>query len=128
MRLTERELADLLAQKKPTTNRSNFALGRLPPGKMNRTEEAYAAHLEQLKHVGDVLWYKFEGIKLRLADNTFLTIDFPVLSATGILEMREVKGFLRDDANVKLKVAASMYPFKFILVRRKKSGWVHTDI
>jgi len=73
---------------------------------------------------GEVLWHKFEGIKLRLADNTFLTVDFAVLTRECALEMHEVKGFWQDDARVKIKVAASIYPFRFVAVtaRAKKLG------
>ena len=51
-------------------NRS-YGLGRLKSGSMNKTEQAYAAYLNQLQTVGGILWHKFEGMKLRLADNTF---------------------------------------------------------
>lgn len=100
-----------------------FALGRLKTGEMNKTEEAYAAELELQKRAGMILWYKFEGIKLRLADNTFLTVDFAVMAADGTLEMREVKGYFEEDAKVKLKVAASLYPFRFRVIRRVKGRW-----
>lgn len=99
-----------------------FALGRLPAGTMNKTEAAYDAHLWQLRHAGELLWHKFEAVKLRLADSTFYTPDFTVLPASGVLEMHEVKGFMQEDANVKIKVAASIYPFKFIVVRKRKGG------
>ena len=105
----------------------NAALGRLKTGEMNKTEAAYAAYLERRKIAGEVAWYKFEGIKLRLADNTFLTLDFPVMLANGQMEMHEVKGFWQDDAKVKMKVAADLYPFRFIAVRplpkRDGGGW-----
>lgn len=39
------------------------ALGRLKTGQMNKTEEAYAKHLEQRCHAGEVAWFKFEGLK-----------------------------------------------------------------
>lgn len=102
----------------------NLALGRLPTGTMNKTEAAYDAHLRLLAQAGDVLWHKFEAVKLRLADNTFYTCDFAVLAADGVLEMHEVKGFWQDDARVKIKVAASLYPFRFVAVtaRAKKNG------
>lgn len=104
--------------------RFNFkALGRLKTGEMNKTEQAYANYLEGLKWGGDILWYRFEGIKLRLADNTFLTVDFAVLPKSGELEMHEVKGgLIMDDAMAKLKIAADQYPFTFKLVRRAKGG------
>jgi hypothetical protein len=39
--------------------------------------------------------------------------------ADGSIELHEVKGFFEDDAKVKVKVAASMFPFVFRLVRAK---------
>ncbi|WP_268625553.1 DUF1064 domain-containing protein, partial [Escherichia coli] len=90
------------------------ALGRLKTGQMNKTESAYCQHLEQRKRAGEIAWYRFEGIKLRLADNTFYTPDFAVMLATGEMELHEVKGFWTDDARVKTKVAADQYPFRII--------------
>ena len=108
-------------------HRSVLALGRLKTGAMNKTEAAYAQHLEAKKAAGEVAWYKFEAVKLRLADNTFYTPDFAVMLPDGQMEMREVKGFWADDARVKIKVAADIYPFKFIAVRAKSKkdggGW-----
>ena len=83
---------------------------------MNRTEAAYDRHLEALQHAGEILWRKFEGVKLRLADNTFLTVDFAVMRNDGVLEMHDVKGakaIYEEDAKVKMKVAACQYPFVF---------------
>ncbi len=102
----------------------HLALGRLKPGKMNQTEKAYAERLRALQHAGEILWHRFEGIKLRLADNTFYTPDFAVLAADGVMELHEVKGFWQDDARAKIKIAADQYPFRFIAVRvrPKKDG------
>jgi hypothetical protein len=104
--------------------KKRFALGRLKTGEMNKLETQYSEYLEEQKRLGEVLWWKFEGIKLRLADNTFLTVDFAVQTADEVLEMHEVKGYMEQDANVKLKVAASLYPLRFILIRKraKKDG------
>jgi hypothetical protein len=106
------------------------ALGRLKSGQMNATESRYAEHLEMQKRAGAVLWWRFEGIKLRLADNTFLTIDFPVMRADSVLEMVDVKGskaVFQDDARAKMKIAAEMYPFVFKAVyprsKRDGGGW-----
>lgn len=104
-----------------------LALGRLKAGQMNKTEEAYSRFLDTLVACQDVLWWKFEAVKLRLADNTFLTVDFAVMRSTGQLEMHEVKGFWQDDARVKIKVAADLYPMQFIAVQAipkgKGGGW-----
>ena len=101
-----------------------FALGRLKVGEMNSTEAAYQSFLESLRQAGKVEWFKFEGLKLRLADNTFYTPDFAVLVADGTLECHEVKGRWEDDARVKIKVAAALYPLRFIAVKKqaKKAG------
>lgn len=110
----------------------NGALGRLKTGAMNKTEAAYAEALKNRQMTGDVLWFKFEGVKLRLADNTFYSPDFAVMLADGQMEMHEVKGFMTDDANVKIKVAADMYPFRFLLVRAKAKkdggGWLIKEV
>jgi hypothetical protein len=94
---------------------------------MNRTEAAYAQRLELQRQAGEVVWFKFEGIKLRLADATFYTPDFAVMLADGTLEMHEVKGFWEDDARVKVKVAASLYPFRFIAIQHKRGVWQVED-
>lgn len=108
-------------------NRNLQALGRLKVGDMNKTEAAYAATLEQRKRVGEVAWYKFEGLKFRLADNTFYTPDFAVMLAGGALEAHEVKGHWADDARAKIKIAADMYPLRFIAIQAKPKkdggGW-----
>lgn len=107
-----------------------YALGRLKTGTMNKTEAEYAKHLDDLKLCGDVIWYKFEGVKLRLTDNTFYSPDFAVMTRNGLIELHEVKGarsIFQDDAKVKIKVAAELYPFVFIAVfpipKKKGGGW-----
>jgi hypothetical protein len=101
-----------------------FAQGRLKTGAMNKTEAAYESDLRDAQALGDILWYKFEGVKLRLADNTFYTPDFAVVAKDGVLELHEVKGFWADDARVKIKVAADLYPFRFkaLKARAKRDG------
>jgi len=110
-----------------SNQRALQALGRLKTGTMNKTEAAYAATLNARRHAGEVAWFKFEGIKLRLADNTFYTPDFAVMLADGALEAHEVKGFWADDARAKIKIAADLYPFRFIAVKAKPKkeggGW-----
>ena len=110
---------------------SAMALGRLKAGAMNRTEAAYAANLELRKAAGEVAWYRFEGVKLRLADNTFSTPDFAVMLADGRMQMHEVKGFWQDDARAQIKIAADMYPFDFLAVKaaakRDGGGWIQED-
>ena len=132
LRLTEEEFARLraahapksaaIAPKGTVAQAVHRSLGRMGGGKMNKSEAAYAAHLDALKSVGQILWYRFEGMKFRLADNTFYTPDFAVIVASGALELHEFKGFMEEDANVKIKTAATQYPFVFRLIRKGKGG------
>ncbi|HHO0199157.1 TPA: DUF1064 domain-containing protein [Klebsiella quasipneumoniae] len=107
--------------------RNMQALGRLKAGQMNKTEEAYCSYLELRRRYGEIAWFRFEGIKLRLADNTFYTPDFAVMLANGQMELHEVKGVWTDDARVKTKVAADQYPFRIIGVTKLQAkaggGW-----
>lgn len=105
----------------------HLALGRMKAGKQNNTEKAYGQVLELRKRAGEVLWYAFEGIKLRLADNTSYTPDFAVMLSDRTIELHEVKGapgIFTDDARVKVKVAAEKFPFRFIVAypRKKRDG------
>lgn len=99
------------------------ALGRLPSGQMNKTETAYAQDLEYARQAGTVAWFAFEGLKFRLADNTFYTPDFAVMLASGQLQAHEVKGHWEEDARAKIKIAASLFPIQFIAVKKTKLGW-----
>jgi hypothetical protein len=99
-----------------------LALGRLKAGEMNQTEASYGAVLERRRIAGEVVWYRFEGINLRLADNTHYRPDFAVQLASGVIEIHEVKGHWTDDARVKIKVAADQYPFRFVAVTKKPKG------
>lgn len=85
--------------------------------------KAKAARLESLKLAGEIADYRFECVKLRLADKTFYTPDFMVLRPDGEFEMHEVKGRWEDDARVKIKVAAAQFPFKFVAIKKGKNGW-----
>lgn len=101
--------------------------GRHRPGVMNSLEAEYAQYLKEQHCAGNVLWYIFESIKLKLAPNTTYTPDFCVMQKNEEVVFVETKGFMRDDANVKIKVAASLYPFRFFVVKKKAKknggGW-----
>ena len=85
-------------------------------------EEAFSQRLELLQKGGEIFDHRFEAITLRLAPATTYTPDFLVI--TDHIILYEVKGFKRDDAMVKLKVAAKMFPFfEFILVTQTKGQW-----
>lgn len=101
-----------------------YTLGRLPTGTMNNTEARYASVLEARKIAGEIVWYSFEMVTLKLAADTRYTPDFCVMLASGELEFHEVKGYRQEDSFVKIKVAARLFPARFFLIyaKAKKDG------
>lgn len=103
------------------------ALGRLKSGEMNKSEAAYAAHLGLRQAAGEVLRFWFEAMTFKLAEGCRYTPDFIVMLTDRTLEAHEVKGFWTDDARVKIKVAASLFPHRFValkaLPKRDGGGW-----
>lgn len=121
----------------------NKAVGRLRAGERNKTEAEYESYLELRKQVGEILWYEFERITFRLADDCRYTPDFIVMLASFSLECHEIKGtttltrksgatvkapYFEDDAKVKLKVAAQMFPVVFKVVYKVDGNWIEEEI
>lgn len=105
-------------------NKKFLALGRMKTGERNKLEASYEQHLECRKQAGEVLWYKFEGMTFKLANDTRYTPDFNVMLANHELEHHECKSIWRDGAKEKIKVASELFPFRFIAVYAvpKKEG------
>ena len=92
---------------------------------MNKTE---AAWLDELIRIGYTR-IRFSAITFKLGHDCRYTPDFICFTRSGQMIAWEVKGFRRDDAMVKLRVAATVFPeVEFILVELKKSIWVRTYI
>jgi hypothetical protein len=90
----------------------------------NKTEARFGAYLDTLLKYGAIRAYWFESVKLRLARTTFYTPDYFVIRSDGLPGCYEVKGFWRDDARVKIKVAAEKYPgIAFVAVRLVNREW-----
>lgn len=103
---------------------TTFVKGQRKPGTMNKTEAAYATHLEGRKVLGEVVWFAFEALSFRLGEGASYRPDFAVMLASGVMELIEVKGFWAEAARVRIKVAADRFPFVFraVKVRAKKDG------
>ncbi len=104
-----------------------YALGHLKPGEMNQTEARYEAYLKTLLSAGEILWYRFGAITFKLAPDTRYTPDFVVMLQNGELECREVKSIWLGDSKVKIKVAAEMFPMRFVAIyavpKKHGGGW-----
>ena len=99
-------------------------------GEMNGMEKRYAAYLETRRLVGEIIGWKFEAIKLKLARATFYNPDFLVTMLDYRLELHETKGFMEDDASLKIKIAAKMFPeFRIVVVKEvgKPKRWSFRD-
>jgi hypothetical protein len=94
---------------------------------MNKLETTYMNILERRKLAGEIVSYRYEAIKFRLAKNTFYTPDFMVVYEDRI-EFHETKGFWEEDARIKIKMAAEMYPeFIFFGVQFKSPRWIFEE-
>lgn len=113
---------------------------RHQPGVMNKTELAYSLVLDEMKRSGEIESWRFEAVRLKLAEKTHLTVDFYVIRPDGLVEFHEVKAcrsdgkfLIEDDANVKLKMAAELYPeFAFLIAGklpiRSGGGWKYAKV
>jgi hypothetical protein len=96
----------------------NLAKVRIPQPRMNKTEALFSVTALHGRSHG------FEEITLRLGDDCRYTPDFWAIGADDVLEFHEVKGFWRDDAKVKIRVAAEKFPqFRFFAWRHIKGTW-----
>lgn len=102
-------------------------------GKMNRTETAYSQHLEVLRLAGEIVWWRFEPLTLRLThpdagQPITYTPDFVILYPDGRTYMDDIKPPRKqaDDpaAKNRIKLAAEVYSlWEFRIVRRQGSNW-----
>lgn len=101
------------------------AIAREAPARQyaSKLEAEWAQVLELRKRAGEIVHWAYEPITLKLADGSRFTPDFMTIRADREIEFFETKGFMREAANVRLKVAAELYPwFRFTLVRRGKGA------
>lgn len=114
---------------------------RRTPGQMNATEAKYAAYLEHRQRVGEIVWYGFEAVTLKIAPDCRWTVDFMVMLPDGAIEMLDTKGgkknkrtgkrtfHAEEDAIVKVRAAAakfSMFSFA-VIFPTPGGGWGRKD-
>ena len=140
MRVTTEQYEAMLAKRKAHLNDSNGNSATSPSitrtkakaiqraitdeDALNKTERAWLQVLRAKK-------YPIIGIQdhtLKLADRCRYSPDFRTVDNQGETIMWEVKGFLRDDALVKIKTAARTFPeYRFIMVMKDKTGWTERE-
>lgn len=114
------------------------------PRAANKWECLFRDELELRRLAGEVSWYAFEPMRLKLAEYTqngkertiWYKPDFAALVRSegdcgqpcdSHLEYFEVKGHWREAARVRIKMAASQYPFRFVAVTREKCEWRYEE-
>jgi hypothetical protein len=98
---------------------------KLPGRFKSKWEADYAQKLGTLCLQGGIQWWGYESIRLRLATGAWYTPDF-IVRINGRIEAREVKGFWREAARVRVKVAAEQFPWLPIYIVRYTNGQFRT--
>lgn len=127
----ERRKKGAKAAPKTSSKKKLQALGRLKPGQMNKTEQRFCDEwISPRVLAGEITWWAFEAITLKLAHDCRLTVDFFIMLSTGELQAIDVKGssvVVMDDALVKLRVASEKFPWPVAMAMPIKKanggGW-----
>lgn len=96
---------------------------KTPEDRLNKTEREFLSRLRNdvyghMQHIG------IQSLTFQLGFDCRYTPDFWTRMEGGDFRLWEVKGFMRDDARVKLITAARMFPFwTFVLVQKVKGEW-----
>jgi len=102
---------------------------RHEPDGMNKLERTFHARLQEAVRQRIFIAALREPLVLRLAGNTTYKPDFWTIALPSTMTFWEVKGFMRDDAAVKLKVAAAQAAwFRWVLVQRDRGRWRCIDV
>ena len=97
--------------------------------KMNSLETEYSYLLDLQKCNNEILDWRFEGIRFKLGDGAYYKPDFLIVKKDRF-EIHETKGHWREAAKVRIKTAATLYPwFKFVAVyqNKKPKRWVFEE-
>ncbi len=106
-----------------------------PEDQMNGLEASFARDVLRPQEVmGEIRDWCYEPLRFVLSHAikgkrraTTYTPDFLAISKK--FTIYEIKGHMEDDAAVKIKVAAELFPwFEWVLVTRKKGEWVFKGV
>lgn len=92
--------------------------------KLNKTERAFLATLR----AGNPTWLGIQNVTLKLAFDCRFTPDFATIK-DGAITFFDVKGWQREDALIKMKMAARLFTWaQFVIVKKDKLGWKYSII
>jgi len=88
---------------------------------MNKLEQAWFEKIKQDLFTAKVY---VQAMKFKLCNGVTYCPDFVVVQHAGHMICYETKGFMRDDAAIKIKMAAKEFPnFTWILAWKESNEW-----
>jgi hypothetical protein len=98
--------------------------------RMNKTETEFSFFLEARRRKGEIDGWRYEPVRLRLADGAWYKPDFmswthdiEELPSVAVVVFYEVKGaHIREAAMVRFKVAREQFPWASFEMWQKKQG------
>ena len=114
------------------------------PGEMSKTELAYSQYLELRKRANEIQDWWYEPLSFRLAKQTNAILDFMILDNDGFITMVDTKGstkvtrkdgtvdtvaYSMDKSKAKIKIAADMFPFRFVFswFDKRQGTWMEQE-
>lgn len=95
----------------------------------SKLEADYAKRLEVERAAGLLVSWHYEPTPFQIGGGCGYTVDFKIERPDGSIEMHEVKGYWREAAKVRLKIAAERFPeFRWFIVVRKRGTWAITPV
>ncbi len=101
---------------------------------LNKTETRY---YHWLKSMPNDKWIGVQCFTVKLGDDCRLTMDFAVIDENDHMRLIDTKAFnkksrkviAREDALIKIRCAARMYPFfRFLIAHEEDGVWKHHEI
>lgn len=100
------------------------AVSAAPADGLNKLERAFWERLQEAERTGHFMEVYEHAMKLRVIGNRWYHPDFMSVGLMGQVDLWETKGFMREDAELKLIAAAERFPcFSWVLVTRKARKW-----
>lgn len=115
----------------PGTGVQQGAARRAKPPAMNKTEQDFERILRARKERGEILTYKFQGMRLLWGDCMYYKADFVARGADGVTYLYEIKGghiWSRDLVRFRgCRAEWTPYHFEFELWQRKRGQWTRLE-
>lgn len=98
-------------------------------GFRSKWEADYKDYLTILVAAGEIKSFQYEAVRLNIGIGAWFKCDFLVQENDGSLSFREVKGFERAAAMVRIKSAAKQFPWwKFSIVKKVDGKWMERAV